>query len=166
VIHLEFTERSPATNMVITKRRRRRLMVEKVIRSSVVVPFSTSIATLPRTSAAWHRLPPRHRVRVVDEVSADYCQTIHALRGVACRALGIGPAGLHSSADTSAAAASSYAGQRPFDPKAAGLRDHETVMNSDRKGFSIMELTCSGRVPNMASRLRNKADSRGCDGKP
>jgi hypothetical protein len=29
-----------------------------------------------------------------------------------------------------------------------------------------MELTCFGRVPNMASRLPNRADSRDCDEKP
>ena len=37
--YLEFTERSPGTYLVINKRRRRLLMVEKVIRLSVIVPF-------------------------------------------------------------------------------------------------------------------------------
>jgi hypothetical protein len=51
------------------------------------------------------------------------------------------------------------------DPNASGRRDDETVMNTDRKGLSIVQLTCSGR-PNMAPRLRNRAISRGGDEKP
>jgi hypothetical protein len=61
--------------------------------------------------------------------------------------------------------AGSYAGLRLVAPNAPGRRDDETVMNTDRKGLSIVQLTCSGR-PNMALRLRNRANSRGCDEKP
>ena len=79
--YLEFTERSHGTYLMIIKPRRRLLMVEKVIRLSVIVPFfnveryaAENLASLAQNAA------PGIEFVLVDDASTDATSSIIAER--------------------------------------------------------------------------------------